>query len=83
MSQLKLSGILKQELTRTSNHNNKMYYIYQFETKDNNDYIEIIDVYSHSKIKDAKVGELLEVPVQVSLRDSSILFELKTKNLEG
>ncbi|MGA1931514.1 hypothetical protein ACH5BF_02140 [Arcobacter sp. YIC-464] len=83
MTEIILTGKLKQHLSRTSSQNSKMYHIYQFETMNNHDYIEIIDVYSQNLIPAAKVGADIEIPVVVSLRDNSILFEVKTNNLKG
>jgi len=79
-SQISLKGTVKQVLTRTAD--SKVYYIYQFETINNNDYIEIIDVYSSTKIPNSNKNSIIEIPLNITLRNDGIFFELKTKNIQ-
>lgn len=78
-SEILLKGTVRQEITKSND--GKFFYIYQFETIDNNDYLEIIDVYSRKKIPNIKENPFVEIPITITYKDTGILFELKTNNI--
>jgi hypothetical protein len=80
MTQIILKGTVKQVITRTAD--SKVYYIYQFQTMNNNDYIEIIDVYAKEKIPNSDRNSTVEIPINITLRNDGIFYELKTKNIQ-
>lgn len=75
MAKILITGIVKQSLQRKGDKS--VYYIYQFEVSKNDGYLEIVDVYSKEKI-DYKDNEVITIPLSVSLRENTIIFELNT-----
>ncbi len=75
MAKILITGIVKQSLQRKGDKS--VYYIYQFEVSKNDGYLEIVDVYSKEKI-DYKDNEVMTIPLSVSLRENTLIFELNT-----
>ena len=79
MTELLIKGKVKQILTRKTEKS--FYYIYQFETINNDDYLEIIDVFSKDKLPKIEIDSIVELPITLKLRNDSLVIELKTNNL--
>lgn len=79
MTEILIKGNVKQIVTRKTD--SSFFYIYQFETINNDNYLEIIDIYSKVKLPNIEIDSIVELPVILKVRNDSLIIEIKINNL--